>query len=206
MTKFQIFPADSKGLVQLGSDYDQVILHLCETLLTTFSVTAALQVWCEVRDIGEGELRADLHESSGSRELPLQGVEWLKPQEDETVRHRFITLRRGDAPLLDADNWYIHERLPAEAQHLLDDTDTPFGRALAGTLQNRETPSAHLPSRIMKRFRGREQIRNTRMYANPTVPVLTVRGLVTIDTIPVSYVEERIRTELIERSAKAADF
>lgn len=187
-----------------GKNLDATILHMCETLLTTFSVTAALQVWCEVRGLGDGDLFADIHPESGQLELPPLGVELIKPIAGETVRHRAITLTRGDVPLLDADNWYIPDRLPLQARILLDTTDTPFGKALDGTLQNRETFSAVLPPRIMDRFNGRKRIRQTVMQASEDVPILTVRGVVTVDTIPVSFVEERIRPELAELSVDAA--
>lgn len=91
----------------MDAKVEPVILHLCETLLTTFSVTAALQVWCEMRGLGSGDLYADLHDNSGDLELPPLGVNMLLPKEGEVIRHRAITLMRGDVPLLDADNWYI---------------------------------------------------------------------------------------------------
>lgn len=185
----------------MGKEYDSIILHLCETLLTTFSVTAALQVWCEVRGLGEGDLFSDVKPESGKLDLPPLGRDLLRPKDEEPVRHRAITLTRGDVPLLDADNWYMPSRLPIRAQVLLDTTDTPFGAALAGTLQNRETFSALLPPHIKARFGGRDKIRQTIMSADPNVPILTVRGIVTVDTVPVSFVEERIRPELIEASA-----
>lgn len=188
----------------MSKDFDAVVLHLCETLLTTFSFTAALQVWCEVRGLGAGDLFSDIHADSGKRELPPMGVEVLEPRADEHVRHRAITLTRGDVPLLDADNWYIPDRLPVRARMLLETTDTPFGAALAGTLQNRETFQALLPPHIMARFNGRTRIRETRMSADADVPVLTARGIVTVDTVPVSFVEERIRPELIDRSIAAS--
>ena len=184
-------------------DIDPIILHLCETLLTTFSVTAALQVWCELRGLGSGDLYSDIKAESGAQALPPLGIDLLKPTGTETVRHRAITLKRGDVPLLDADNWYIPDRLPLHARVLLDTTDTPFGKALEGTLQNRETFSTLLPPHVMARFGDRTRIRQTILGADPAVPVLTIRGIVTVDTVPVSFVEERIRPELAEASASA---
>lgn len=188
----------------MGREYDHIILHLCEVLLTTFSVTAALQVWCEVRGIGEGDLFSDIKPESGQKALPPLGGELLKPKADEAVRHRAITLTRGDVPLLDADNWYIPDRLPLRARVLLDTTDTPFGAALAGTLQNRETFSTLLPPHIMERFNGRDRIRQTILSADPNVPIISVRGIVTVDSVPVSFVEERLRPELARASAERA--
>ena len=184
----------------MSTDFDATVLHLCETLLTTFSFTAALQVWCEVRNLGEGDLYSVIHDTADKPDLPQVGADILKPRGDETVRHRAITLTRGDVPLLDADNWYIPDRLPVRARMLLDTTDTPFGKALEGSLQNRETFQTLLPPHIMARFGGRTRIRETRLRADPGVPVLTARGIVTVDTVPVSFVEERIRPELIARS------
>lgn len=185
----------------MDKSFDPIVLHMCETLLTTFSVTAALQVWCEIRGLGEGDLYADIKPESGGTELPKLGRDLLKPAGGEVVRHRAITLKRGDVPLLDADNWYTPERLPLRARVLLETTDTPFGVALAGTLQNRETFSASLPPHIMERFNGRTKVRQILMQGDPNVPVLTIRGIVTVDTVPVSFVEERIRPELVALSA-----
>jgi len=42
------------------------------------------------------------------------------------------------------------------------------------------------------------------MQAREDVPILTVRGIVMVDTVPVSFVEERIRPELAELSVDAA--
>lgn len=185
----------------MDSKFEPVILHLCETLLTTFSVTAALQVWCEMRGLGHGNLYADLHANSGQLELPPLGVNMLLPKDGETVRHRAITLMRGDVPLHNADNWYIPDRLPEHARVLLETTDTPFGKALEGTMQNRETFSILLPPYVRARFSERDRIRDTVLHADEDVPVLTIRGIVTVDTIPVSFVEERLRPELVEMSA-----
>lgn len=187
----------------MDSKYEPVILHLCETLLTTFSVTAALQVWCELRGLGHGNLFADLHENSGQLELPPLGVNMLLPKEGETIRHRSITLQRGDVPLHDADNWYIPDRLPEHARVLLETTDTPFGKALEGTMQNRDTFSMLLPPHVRTRLSERDRIRGTILHSDETVPVLTIRGVVTVDTVPVSFVEERLRPELIEASFAA---
>lgn len=185
-------------------EQDVIVLHLCECLLTTFSVTAALQVWCELRGIGAGDLHSDVKPESGKLQLPDLGEGILKPRAGESVRHRAITLMRGTVPLLDADNWYLPERLPLRARVLLETTDKPFGAALDGTLQNRETFSALLPPRIMARFNGRDRVRQTLLSGDPAVPVLTVRGVVTVDLVPVSFVEERLRPELIDASATAA--
>lgn len=188
----------------MPSNYDAIALHLCETLLTTFSVTAALQVWCEIRGLGQGDLHSEIKAESGTLDLPPLGVDLLKPISGESVRHRAITLKRGDIPLLDADNWYIPDRLPLHARVLLETTDTPFGKALEGTLQNRETFSAVLPSHIMDRLSGRKRIWKTVLSGDENVAILTVRGIVTVDTVPVSFVEERIRTELAMISAERA--
>lgn len=177
---------------------EDLTFQLAEILLTTFSATAALQVWCELRGLGQGALFSDLKPVEPVP-LPPVGVDSLSPGASEPVLYRAITLTRGDLPLLDADNWYLPGRLPKRAQDILETTDTPFGLALAGTLQNRRTFCLVVPPNVRALLGDRDHVRDTRIEV-ADVPVLTLRGVVTIGATPVSYVEEHIRPELIRAS------
>jgi chorismate-pyruvate lyase len=191
-------PVHSRKLKDTQMRAEDLTFQLAEILLTTFSATAALQVWCELRGLGQGDLFSDLKPVEAAP-LPTIGIDSLSPDEFEPVRYRAITLTRGDLPLLDADNWYLPGRLPQRAQDLLETTDTPFGLALAGTLQNRRTFSLVVPPKVRALFGKRDHLRGTRIEV-ADVPVLTLRGVVTIGATPVSYVEEHIRPELIRAS------
>ena len=52
--------------------------------------------------------------------------------------YRHVLLSCGDIVLSDAHNWYVPGRLTAEANQLLNNTDTPFGRAVGPANFNRE--------------------------------------------------------------------
>jgi hypothetical protein len=64
----------------------------------------------------------------------------LKP--GEAVGYRRVQLLCGDSILSDADNWYVPDRLTPRMNHLLDDTDTPFGLAVSSLHFKRQTLSS----------------------------------------------------------------
>ena len=61
---------------------------------------------------------------------------------DEPVRYRRMQLFCGDKLLSEADNWYVPGRLTPEMNRLLDQTDTPFGRAVKDLDFQRQTLKA----------------------------------------------------------------
>jgi hypothetical protein len=63
---------------------------------------------------------------------------------EDRLRYRHVQLFCGEKLLSEADNWYVESRLSAEMNRLLDETDTPFGRAVTGLNFRRETISAEL--------------------------------------------------------------
>ena len=63
---------------------------------------------------------------------------------DEPVRYRRVRLACGGHVLSEADNWYVPGRLTGEMNRVLETTDTPFGRAVAGLHPVRQTLSAEL--------------------------------------------------------------
>ncbi|MFC0571202.1 chorismate--pyruvate lyase family protein [Gluconobacter japonicus] len=61
------------------------------------------------------------------------------------VRTRHVQLLCGDVALSDAWNWYVPERLTAEMNHVLETTDTPFGKAVTETHFHRQRLESHFP-------------------------------------------------------------
>ena len=179
--------------------FQEITTELCQEIFNTFSVTAALQHWCEARGLSDGMLWSDVHDWSGRTAISPDGARALDLEDGLVPRHRAITLMRGKLPLLDADNWYVPERLPPEAHRLLTETDTPFGTALAGLHQTRVTVAARVPEAVLPLLGGAGRD-VADLQADPDVPVLIVRGVVRVGDVPVSYVEERFRPELIEAS------
>jgi hypothetical protein len=62
----------------------------------------------------------------------------------ERVAYRRVRLTCGGRVLSEADNWYVPGRLTGEMNRLLDETTTPFGRAVAELGFRRELISAEL--------------------------------------------------------------
>ncbi|HEV7480866.1 MAG TPA: hypothetical protein VGO05_11380, partial [Roseiarcus sp.] len=73
----------------------------------------------------------------------------VKP--DEPLGYRRVRLKCGDHVLSEADNWYVPARLTPEMNHVLETTDTPFGKAVAALHFRRHTLSADLLWRPLPR-------------------------------------------------------
>ncbi|MEY4159395.1 MAG: hypothetical protein RLZZ136_16 [Pseudomonadota bacterium] len=103
------------------------------------SATLALQQWCAARQIADpAEIRAvpvvgqDAPEPKGLRHL-------LGVPPAERIGYRHVRLICGDTILSEAHNWYVPSRLTPAMNHVLENTDTPFGK-VAASLQFRRKP------------------------------------------------------------------
>lgn len=112
-------------------------------LLTHDSATATIEAWCVSHSLSPGarvlarRVRTDKPASPEIRAV-------LQVEADEPVRYRRVQLACGDRILSEADNWYVPGRLTPEMNKALDETDTPFGRAVAALNFRRRTTSAEL--------------------------------------------------------------
>jgi chorismate-pyruvate lyase len=113
-------------------------------LLTHPSATLTLERWCSAHHLApEGRIRAEL--VRGEDKPPGEAVRTdLGVGPDEPVRYRRVLLSCGGHVLSVADNWYLPARLTPEMNRLLDETDTPFGRAVLALGFTRRTLSAEL--------------------------------------------------------------
>ena len=123
-------------------------LALIETLnadlLASRSATATLEKWCadhrmapEVKIVARHALGAEKPASEETRKR-------LRLGEAEPVRYRHVQLVCGEHVLSEADNWYAPARLTDEMNRLLDQTETPFGRAVQALHPFRRTFEAKL--------------------------------------------------------------
>jgi chorismate-pyruvate lyase len=124
------------------------ILALLQTLnaelLSHPSATLTLERWCgEHHMAGETKVVARLIRGA-EKTLDADGGRRLAITGNEPVRYRHVQLYCGDKLLSEADNWYVPSRLTGEMNRLLDETDTPFGRAVKDLDFRRETLSATL--------------------------------------------------------------
>jgi chorismate-pyruvate lyase len=104
----------------------------------------------------------------------------LAARADEQVLYRHVRLTCGTHILSEADNWYVPDRLTADMNKTLTETDTPFGTVVRPLAFHRKTLEAtRLPSR--------------------SPAALRVRALLIIKTgIPFSLVVEDYSRELVD--------
>jgi chorismate-pyruvate lyase len=121
-----------------------VMQALNARLLASSSATTTLEAWCgEHRMASPARLVA---ERVRGVEKPVTDAQrgLLQVSADEPVKYRRVRLSCGGHVLSEADNWYAPGRLTDEMNRVLETTDTPFGRAVAGLHPVRRTLSAEM--------------------------------------------------------------
>jgi chorismate-pyruvate lyase len=108
-------------------------------LLSNPSATLTLERWCGAHRLA-AEAKISAHLVRGEdKQITPEDRSLLAIAPDEPVRYRRVQLFCGDRLLSEADNWYVPGRLTAEMNRLLDQTDTPFGRAVKDLEFQRQT-------------------------------------------------------------------
>jgi chorismate-pyruvate lyase len=108
-------------------------------LLSNPSATLTLERWCGAHRLA-AEAKISAHFVRGEdKQITLEDRSLLAIAPDEPVRYRRVQLFCGDRLLSEADNWYVPGRLTPEMNRLLDQTDTPFGRAVKDLEFQRQT-------------------------------------------------------------------
>jgi chorismate-pyruvate lyase len=114
------------------------------TLLAAPSATFTLDKWCADHKLAnEPTIRARLVPGA-DKPVTAEQRQRLQIGENEPVKFRHVELACGERILSEADNWYVPSRLTAEMNRLLETTDTPFGRAIAGLKPFRQTFAAEV--------------------------------------------------------------
>jgi chorismate-pyruvate lyase len=116
-----------------------LIETLNSELLSSPSATLTLERWC-----GDHLLAAEPKVSARlirgvNKEIAPDDRQRLAVGPGELIRYRRVQLFCGDRLLSEADNWYVPSRLTPEMNRLLDETDTPFGRAVKDLEFQRQT-------------------------------------------------------------------
>ncbi len=108
-------------------------------LLSHPSATLTLERWCGAHRLAK-EPKVLAHLVRGEeKQLSAEDRQRLSIATDEPVRYRRVQLFCGSKLLSEADNWYVPSRLTPEMNRLLDETDTPFGRAVKALEFQRQT-------------------------------------------------------------------
>ena len=111
-------------------------------LLSHDSATLTLERWCADHRLADpprivAERVRDVVKPASAE---VRAALAVKPK--EKLGYRRVRLKCGDHVLSEADNWYVPSRLTPEMNHVLDTTDTPFGKAVAAVHFHRHTLSA----------------------------------------------------------------
>lgn len=112
-------------------------------LLTHDSATATLEAWCAAHRMAPAP-RVVARRAPGEKPASPEVRAALQVGAGEAVRYRRVQLVCGERVLSEADNWYVPARLTPEMNRTLDETDTPFGRAVAALNYRRRNTSAQL--------------------------------------------------------------
>ncbi len=116
-----------------------IIETLNAQLLASSSATATLEAWCGDHHIASPpRLTAELVRGV-DKPVTDEQRRLLQVRADEVVKYRRVRLSCGGHVLSQADNWYVPGRLTPEMNRVLETTDTPFGRVVAGLHPMRQT-------------------------------------------------------------------
>ena len=123
-------------------------LALLETLnadlLAHDSATLTLERWCGDHKLADPPriVAERVKDTDKPASAEVRAALDVKP--GEPLSYRRVRLKCGDHVLSEADNWYVPARLTPEMNHVLETTDTPFGKAVAALHFRRHTLSADL--------------------------------------------------------------
>ncbi len=123
-------------------------LALIETLnadlLAHDSATLTLERWCGDHKLADPPriVAERVKDTDKPASAEVRAALDVKP--DEPLSYRRVRLKCGDHVLSEADNWYVPARLTPEMNHVLETTDTPFGKAVAALRFRRHTLSVDL--------------------------------------------------------------
>lgn len=120
------------------------IQQLNADLLSHDSATATLQHWCDAHGDAPGLKIAAERVRGQDRPAGPEVRAALGAGPDEPLAYRRVRLACGTRVLSEADNWYRPQRLTAEMNRRLAETDTPFGVVVKPLDYRRRTLSAEL--------------------------------------------------------------
>jgi hypothetical protein len=142
--------ASATELVSWPGSFDGRLeaLALLETLnvdlLSHDSATLTIERWCADHRLADPARIVAERVSDAVKPASAEVRAALDVKPDEPLGYRRVRLKCGDHVLSEADNWYVPARLTPEMNHVLETTDTPFGKAVAALRFRRHTLSADL--------------------------------------------------------------
>jgi hypothetical protein len=121
-----------------------LIESLNAELLSHDSATLTLERWCADHRLADPSrvVAERVRNTDKPASADVRAALDVKPE--EKLGYRRVRLKCGDHVLSEADNWYVPSRLTSEMNHVLETTDTPFGKAVSALHFRRHTLSADL--------------------------------------------------------------
>jgi hypothetical protein len=113
-------------------------------LLAHDSATLTIERWCADHRLADPARIVAERVSGADKPASAEVREALDVKPDEPLGYRRVRLKCGDHVLSEANNWYVPARLTPEMNHVLETTETPFGKAVAALRFRRHTLSADL--------------------------------------------------------------
>lgn len=112
--------------------------NLNARLLVSHSATSTLEQWCADTSGKDAAIRAK-HVAGVDKPASREQRERLQLGRNERAIYRRVELACGDCVLSEAENWYVPGRLNADINSVLEESDTPFGRAVMSLNPVRKT-------------------------------------------------------------------
>ena len=113
-------------------------------LLGHDSATLTLDRWCETHRLSSDSRIVAEQDNSTQKNADADVRKLLHVDANDLVKYRRVKLSCGDHVLSEADNWYVPGRLTPEMNHVLETTNTAFGRAVQALHFERHTLSAQV--------------------------------------------------------------
>jgi len=121
-----------------------LIQTLNAEILGSASATASLEAWCRDHRLAPDPTVVARVVTSVVRLAANITRQRLEVGPADEIKFRRVQLRCGSRLLSEADNWYVPARLTREMNHLLETTETPFGKVVAPLEPYRRTFAVQL--------------------------------------------------------------
>ncbi|MPR07682.1 hypothetical protein [Microvirga tunisiensis] len=113
------------------SDTEALVCALSTRLIASATATDTLVAWCEEYGLSHGPITVDVRQRFAPAVVPDEVMAALGPATPEIVHYRQVWLKRGSLALAAAENWFVPQRLTADMNQILNQTDIPFGTVIA---------------------------------------------------------------------------
>lgn len=188
-----------------------LIQSLSTNILGSTSATASLQKWCADHHMAaEPRISARLI-SGAANPATAEQLQRLNVKSNSELKYRLVELSCGEHILSVAENWYVPARLTTDMNNLLDNTDTPFGKAVLPLVPFRRTFEVKLLWSPLPQ--GWELVpAEAHQYASKPQKALTIPAelfshravLYSKDNVPIAEVNERYQGTLLDFKRSAA--